>query len=720
MNDSLQRWREDFDREPDAAFDRLVSGLVPLGATSQLSFGEILDKLFEPGDAALDEAAVNWLGKRILGIVPEDMTLRRWISVLEEYFRGIAAMELPKTSELLRHQHKRIRLWLHGFYAGMDRDPEGAYLLALVRAQVDQRFSPLWLRLILGEELPGRAYLGIGILGFRKMPEQSGHEASDVPDGLLRALLKLADKPGTNKAKWEQTMRGLFASYRRNEPYWVASLAPLLPHYIEPSKARDWLSELLPAIPEWRPADTTTETLPRRIQPVSRSARESFVARIAKDMTLCDTPEFTDFLNQYRSYARTTGDLQYIDKTFNNLSTTIVNADSERAALAVSLMEEAIEWVPSNPHNWTSYAKALSAAHRETEAINVLWEARQRFAFNPFIRSELGRLLRESGDLTAAEGVYREAVSHFPSDVVCRSSLADLLIDRAELDEAKRIFQEVMEIDSHDQFAKVGLARILSIYSARTHNEELRDEASQPQDRQTQQARTIAEMSVAERLGRAMIALWQAERAGNASLRSSLCADANALLEVPEDKIDDDLLAALVETRGLVLLASGDAQAALTYFEAQIRHYGRGAWIGVRIGEGRARTLLGMSEETKDNAELLNSSSARFALHVAQVIQVLSSSTQDTAVLVLLKALYPKAAEFAAHIKQDDQGELSIHSGVEMLGAFLQTRWFRPAGIQSTADFDNPEALHAVVEHINSTRTDTFDVISNATLALAA
>jgi hypothetical protein len=55
-----------------------------------------------------------------------------------------------------------------------------------------------------------------------------------------------------------------------------------------------------------------------------------------------------------------------------------------------------------------------------------------------------------------------------------------------------------------------------------------------------------------------------------------------------------------------------------------------------------------------------------------------------------------------------------------MLGAFLQTRWFRPAGIQSTEDFDRPDALNAVIERINHTRTDTFDVISNSSLAIAA
>lgn len=796
MNESLQRWREDFGREPDTAFDRLVRGLVPLGAAGQLSFGEILDVLFEPGDAALDAAAANWLGKRILGIVPDGSTLNRWVSVLEEYFRGIAAMELPQTGKILRHQYKRIRLWLHGFYEGPDRDPEGAYLLALARAQDNQRFSPLWRHLILGEELAGRSYIGIGIIGFRKMPGQNGRAASDVPEGLLQALVELADKSGTGKAKWKQTMRSLFATYRRSENYWVDHLAPLLPNYHEQSNARDWLSALLPGIPQWRPQIVGSQVSLRRAQPVPISVSRDWALRVRQDPSLCDTDEFSAYINQQRAYVETTGDPENINKGFNNLSMSIIRADSGRAALAVSLMEEALEWAPWDAHNWTSYAIVLCSAQREGDAINVLWKARHHFAFNPFIRTELGRILRENEDMTASEGVLREAVGHFPSNVFCRTALAvtlramkrfddahsvyeeacvdfpnnvifkdglaDLLIDLDEVDKAEHIYQEALEIDEHDSSLRGGLARALSVRSAKTRDVELRDEAKrilqeladegdrdatsrlqffddqwarattdptikfrreaknqQPQARPTQQGRAIAEMSVAERLGRAMIALWQAERTENAPLRTPLCVNANALLDMPEDKIDDDLLAAFVETRGLILLASGDARMALAYFEEQISHYGRGGWIGVRLGEQRARMLLGEPGDADDTAEP-SSQSARFALHVSQVIRTLSASPQESAVRILLQSLYPEAAMFAARLKPDKEGKISFESGAEMLGAFLQTRWFRPAGIESANDLERPDALHAVIERINNTRTDTFDVISNSTLALAA
>jgi hypothetical protein len=34
--------------------------------------------------------------------------------------------------------------------------------------------------------------------------------------------------------------------------------------------------------------------------------------------------------------------------------------------------------------------------------------------------------------------------------------------------------------------------------------------------------------------------------------------------------------------------------------------------------------------------------------------------------------------------------------------------------------FDRPDAFHTVIDRINNTRTDTYGVISNSTLAIAA
>lgn len=674
MNEALQRWRDDFAHEPDTAFDRLVRGVVPLGGASQLSFGEILDALFEPGDAALDTAAAGWLEKRILGPVPENTALHRWVSVLEEYFCGIAAMELPQTGQILRRQYKRLRLWLHGFYEGPDRDPEGAYLLALARAQDDQRFSPLWRRLILGEELAGRPYLGIGILGFRKMPEQDSRESSGVPEGLLQALVELADKPGIAQAKWKQTMRSLFATYRRSESYWVTKIAEIaVSSRSQSENLHNWLGQILPHWPRRSDEVAAIGSSSNFIALPTYSEMTDWQRRVEEDPDLSQTVEFGRYLDRYRSHARATGQTHFLVRTFNSIAVTIVRERPQLSGWALALMEEAMENEPLNPRNWTSYAKILQRNGRTEEALHVLWQARHRFPWHAFAHTDLGRLLFRVGDRVTSEAVLRQAETLFPNEPVCQTTLAEF-------------------------FPSVDKSR----------------------HQATIAQRRVRDMSLAERLGRSMITLWQAERAEDAPLRSSLSAHATALLEVPEAQIEDDLLAAFVETRGLILLASGDAPRALAYFEEQIRHYGRGGWIGIQLGDQRARIALGVPKDADDTVEAPSSQSARFALHVARVIQTLAATPQESEVRKLLKTFYPDAAKFAARAQPDAEGGLSIESGAKMLGAFLQTRWFRPAGIQSPEDLDRPGALHAVIERINNTRTDTFDVISNSTLAIAA
>ncbi len=670
MNEALQHWRDEFAHEPNTAFDRLVRGIVPLGGASQLSLGEILDALFEPCDAALDGAAASWLQKHILGPVPENTSLHRWAFILEEYFRGIAAMELHKTAEILRRQHQRIRLWLHGFYEGLDRDPEGTYLIALARLQDSQRFSSLWRRIILGEEFSGRSYLAIGILGFRKMPMQNGHESSGVPDGLLQALMELADKSGTGQAKWKQTMQSMFATYRRSETFWIRKFAEIsVTSQNVGDNFADWIRQLLPNWPE-NVNDVVAMAGNATALP-GYSEMKDWQARIEDNPDQSQSDEFAAYLNRYRSHALATGQTHYLVRTFNNIAVTIVRRRPRLAPFALELMKEAMRNEPSNPRNWTSYAKVLQQNKRTEEALHVLWEARQRFPWHAFAHTDLGRLLYRTGDKMTAEAVLREARTLFPTEQVCQTTLLEF-------------------------FPNADSGKLVSNVS-----------------------RQIREMNCAERLGRAMIALWQAERTQAAESRDSLCKHAASLLDMPEEQIDDDLLSAFVETRGLLLLASGDARRALAYFEEQIHHYGRGGWIGIQLGDQRARIVLGSPKGANETIEPPSSHSARFALNVARAIESLSQEQQEAEVQKLLKTLYPKAAELAANVRRNDKGELELESGAEMLGTFMQSRWFRPAGIQSVEDFDQPDRLHAVVECANASRRDTLDVLQSAASGFA-
>ena len=826
MNEALQRWRDDFAREPDAALDRLVCGRVALGAATQLSFGEILDTFFEPGDLALDASVARWLSTHILGRLPDGMPIHRWVFALDEFFRGIGAMELAQTGDILRREHARLCLWLRGFYEGPDRDPEGAYLLALARSQDDQRFSSLWRRLILGEKLADRPYISIGVLGFRKMP---GH--GDVPEGLLQAVVDLAEKPAFGRDNWRQLVRSLFATYRRSESYWIERFAPLLPSYEKTSLAREWLSSsgMLPGLVRYRRPQTDV-SLGRRVQQVPVRISQEWAAKLKRNPALYDTVEFAAFCEEHRAYARETGIPNFLYKSFNNIAKALVRSEQNRAQAAVSLMEEALHWAPFEPRNWTTYAATLDANGQTANALNALWEARQRFPWNPVIRNELGKMLRDNGDPEAAEGVFRETVSLFPNNPIartglgetltvmerlddalavfqqaaeefvddpifraslaktlgkmgrvsdarqvlanactefprnaaCKTGLADLLVQYGELEAARPLYAEVLNGDPRNLFARSGLAKLTYLESVRTRSESLRDDAKRMLEQlanegvefaqfllETFKVRwnqavargdfrvepeivspsrkgrphpplAISDMSVAERLGRAMIALWRIEHAEDPAIKSSLSARVTDLLDVA-DTDAGELLSGFIETRGLVFLATSDARVALTFFDDQIRHYGRGGWIGIRLGAQRARLLLGEHGDAEDEGDAPDSQSARFALQVARVIQSLASAASESAVLQLLKALYPKAAGFAAQVQRDaTTGEPSIESGPQMLGTFLQARWFRPAGIESAESIDSADALHAVVECIRNTRSETLYALQNATLAPAA
>ena len=780
MNQALHTWREEFDRQPVDSLDRLIRGVVALGSVSQLSIGELLDLAFEPEDEALDAAVKTWLADRILRRVPEGMTPSRWTAVLDESLRGIATLGLPQTGQLLREEHSRIRLWLRGLYEGPDRDPEGSYLLALAYCQSDQRFSQLWRRLVLGEELAERPYRDIGLLGFRKMPDAQGRPAADVPVGLIQVLLELASRQVVKRDEWLQIVRSIFAAYRRTEDYWIRHFRDAINSMLAREKhIDDWLATLLP---HWHKGlrENRDATAQHAIRPIPIWESLDWVQRVAKKPDLCETNELELFLDRHRVYARTTGDSQYLVKTFNNLAARVIAADRSKASCAVRWIKEALDWERTNSHNWTVYAKVLWAANRRPEAKDILWEARQRIPWNRVVRNELGRLLRNDGELVTSASVYREAASHFPNDAFCRNGLAETLRQMGQLEEARKVYEQTCKDFPNDAVCRERLADLLigladpeqaDTVHKKASGIEMRETSLQPStnpapqeslgesDRfasnagQTRESaaecsellhgcepsgeqqrptmvppgRTITQMSVAERLGRAMIALWEAERASSQESCNRLCDQAERYLDVPESEADR-LLTGFVETRGLVMLARGDARAALDYFREQIDLYGRGGWIGVRLGEQRARLKLGEPAGSLSDETPFDSENAHFAVQVANVIRRLAANANELEVGELLGHLYPRAASLAEKCTGNTgEGEGSSRAatdeaicGAGMIAAFIQAKWFRPTGITSPDDLDDPQRLNQVFASIRETQNDAFDVLSNAGIALAA
>jgi hypothetical protein len=369
-----------------------------------------------------------------------------------------------------------------------------------------------------------------------------------------------------------------------------------------------------------------------------------------------------------------------------------------------------------------------------------------------------------------ARMVYEQACRDFPDNTVCRNGLANLLVELDDLDRAETLFTEARAINGRDSFARNGLAEVWFIKSARMQDTVLRDsarlllqqvadegddfaqrrlrnfdqrwewgverggvpfekEASDEQRRSATRAqeRPIEEMTVAERLGRAMIALWQAERAPSQENRNSLCDQAERYLNVPEERAGE-LLTGLVETRGLVILARGDAHAALDYFMDQIDRHGRGGWISVRLGEQRARLMLGEPAGSLSDEASFDSQNVRFAFQVANVIRLLGTSEEEREVGMMLRGLYRRAASLAEKCpgNASEAGDLSpaftdgTICSAGMIADFIQAKWFRPTGITSPDDLNDPHCVDQVLTSIRETKNDALDVLTNAGLALAA
>lgn len=679
MNLALRQWRETFAQKPVDALDHLIRGLVPLGTASQLSLGELFSLSFERGDSKFDAIVRAWLDSQILKPIPNGMMPGRWSTLLAEFFRAIADWRLAETGDLLRQRHQDIRLWLRGLYEGLDRDPEGTYLLALAYHQNDQHFSPLWRRLILAEEMSERPWRNIGMLGFRKMPNAHGQPAADVPDGLLCALVELAEKSGMKQSVWQQTIRSLFAAYPSSEGYWVKKFTEIVASSrMQITNLHGWL---VPILPQWQSFNEhqSNPNMGDRGLP-SYGEMMDWKQQIEKNPKLSETPEFNRYLERYRIYTRATGQTHYLVRTFNSIAVVVARKLRYRSNWALGLMKEAMDYEPLNPRNWTSYAQVLKAANRTNDALNILWHARYHFPWHSFAHSDLGRLLCAMGDLTTSEAVLREAVALFPNDNVCESSLAETL-------------------------------------------KAIKNKGGAKQEMEQRQAENMIPV---ERLGRSMIALWQAERANDTTERNRLCDLALKLLDVPEKQMGE-LLSGFVETRGLIFIARGEVETALEYYSDQIERLGRGGWIGIRLGELRARIMLGRTGNTEAES-LFTSGHARFVFHVAEVICRLAQNDAAQQTLAhLLKELYPRAAKMAVAETYDLDNEdekadqtLLAQNSREMVAQFIHARWFQPAGVHSKDDLNNSAIIQLVTTEILKTKRDTLDLITTVAPALAA
>ena len=465
----IAQWEAKFEQDPFGALDHLLTGRVYMGQLNRNDTDEILFRLFHvaPQDhrAALDRAMRSWFAG-YLGDAPSSIPTARWDEILRDALSAVVRVDLRDTQVWLLENYVPARVYLRSLYLGPDRDPEADLLRTLALCQRDQRLLPLWMSLCRMEEDRPLHFASLGLLGLRKLPDESGDPPGDLHPAVFRGIVDLANaiaeqvrpkKEG--EAFWSLKVRALMARhYPRSSRYWIQHFLPVL--YLEPSStAATWLGKLTPRLRQVLDGKATVKKTTRgSLRPPSREELETILELLTKRRLHEIRSDLVAFLGKHREYAYQTGYAEFLVKTLGNVSYRISRQDPD---WALELLQEAFVWAPYSPHLWTQRATIESYLGRDVRAVGLLWEAKRKFPENSHIRNILGNLLLKQGKEEIAEGVYRQAVEDFPDNPFCRNGLADVLKAQERFEDAEEVYRQTVKHFPRDAYARSGLADVL-------------------------------------------------------------------------------------------------------------------------------------------------------------------------------------------------------------------------------------------------------------------
>jgi tetratricopeptide (TPR) repeat protein len=768
INATIEHWLNDLTAEPMDAIQRLILGKVAIPAWSRASLREIFIEVYQAHAAALDGAVTGWLQERLLKMPPERTPTLVWATDLQEVFRAIAGLPLPRLAFLLRDRMRDFRIWLAPLATDKSLDPEAAYLAALAWVETNRHLEGLWQGLVLRRIKEPLYFIDIGLLGLRKGRDEQGKLPPKAPFELLATLIDLADAPDVSKKYWFQTTCAILGGYRCSQETWAREFRPILEARSQAKNGPKWIKGILPSLEK----NHSSTGKPAIFQPIPLHESKAMIGAVFQQGTLVDGLEH--FLNRHRHYAVSTHESHFIVRTFNQLAEAARRHDPD---WAIARAEEALTWDRNNARNWTVLARCLWArglqadkagdaagAQRDGfEAMDTLWEARLRFSWDPFVRTELAKLYRDAGDVDTAEAVYREAMIEFPQNDVCRNGLAETLRGKGLIDEAIQVYRETRAMFPKDPISRNGLSGILLYQSAINHDEHTREEArailqeavdlgdrtalfrmktndqrwnqlaSQPEapiEEHEGLNESIAlkkadpsEMRPAQRLGRSLLLQWQAGRAVSSEEQEHLCNQAEDLLDIQEEQMGE-CRAAFLEARGFLLLARGLTAEAVNHFEQLATSYTLRTIrlpLGIRLGLVEARTRLGEPVSPEDEKELMAFGPDGSILPlVLKVIRLLKATTDDTELSELLIELYPRVLELSGRSTDDDKDRQPRKSASAdtMIAQLLMHNVFWPASITNIDDLHDSSALTRLCNGLNAHSDQFYSVYQE--LALAA
>ena len=241
-------WLATFESAPEAAFGDLVTGHADIAPLNRLAAPEAAKILFgrlaanDPARLSLGWAILGWLEKRRQETPPEEEpNRRRWIREVRDAFDIIALLQVPEAAIALRRGFASWNAWVADLAATPSRDARAGYWSMLAQTQRLTQTQPptwattppldpfglaghwLWICENAGGSLPDH-YLGIGLLGLRRLPD-TGHD-SELP--WLTGLAWWADARRPSQDAFRTQWLALKFLYPRPQERWRALVARVL------------------------------------------------------------------------------------------------------------------------------------------------------------------------------------------------------------------------------------------------------------------------------------------------------------------------------------------------------------------------------------------------------------------------------------------------------------------------------------------------------------
>jgi len=312
-----------------------------------------------------------------------------------------------------------------------------------------------------GGALPAR-YLGIGLLGLRRLPASpSGSDAAWVT-GLAQWALARQPTDTEFQAEW----LALKPLYPRTDERWRELVARLL--------AMPMFQEAGVTPPAWWRGDPDFRAMARpeyrpRGAPLRSPLPEDCTAEIDRlhDPWARVEPRINVLMQRHRHFLNISGEPRFFVRAIHALGGALIRQGGDepdaRARKAQTLAREGLEWQPYDRHLWALWRDALAAEGALAAAELIGWELIRRDPEDVDARTQLATLLAEAVHRPLeAEALLRDTIAAFPQNAVVRSQLAELLIEADRLAEAEAVVDTAFTAGAADEATYAMRARLQS------------------------------------------------------------------------------------------------------------------------------------------------------------------------------------------------------------------------------------------------------------------